>query len=346
MLASFQNSSLAPLAILPPTLSGENPSYLAVTKHHIYATNENDNGAIKRISGTSKVPFVTSSTAYTGPNGGGTTHVSVLRSPTKPVIMAANYGGGSVTSFVVQDKKLQMADSFVVPPELGAKNSNPSLGGQQASPHPHMVMPYGMGVIVPDLGSDIVWYLKVDRKSGKMTQISQVKLKSGDGPRHAVAHSSGTIYVLNELSLSIVVMRIGACGKGLSVCTRRSVLRGGMVPDMTNAAAIRISGDGKFLYASLRYPGEKMGKIVGFAVKENGDLGKRIGVWESQGVHPRDFYLVENVREGEECSSFLAVVNRDSNNLVFIRRNVVNGSLDNMAAVSMVVNTPTSVLQY
>lgn len=92
------------------------------------------------------------------------------------------------------------------------------------------------------------------------------------------------------------------------------------------------------MYVSVRYVDVK-GAIVGFKLDAKGDVGRRIGVWSSEGVHPRDFYLLEG------CASVVAIVNRDSNNLVLVRRDRMTGMLGERVAAVRVL-TPTSVVQY
>lgn len=88
-----------------------------------------------------------------------------------------------------------------------------------------------------------------------------------------------------------------------------------------------------------------LGKIVGFKLDSKGDIVSKIGEWSSYGVHPRDFIIVERVRVGGMCKSFLAITNRDSDNLVLVERDVATGLLLTAnQRFTYAINTPTSVL--
>lgn len=353
---SFTNRSMSTVAKLTPSIVGENPSYIAASHPHFYCTNENDpDGALVQVNFQLDPPFITSQSVPT--EKAGTTHVSVLINnhpdqldfEVRRIILTANYNGGAVSSFVKTRETLKLADVFTVPIELAAQVRNDSLSSQQSNPHPHMVLPYEEGVIVPDLGSDLVWYLRVSRRTGELSKVSRLSLAPGDGPRHAVLHQqTGTIYVVNEISLTVVVLRPYVCGKkDISVCNRLDLLDDTSVAEGTSAAAIRVTKDGRYLYASVRFPDETMGKIVGFTLDPiSGDVTGKLGEWSSHGVHPRDFNIIENVQDGMACVSFIVIVNRDSNNLVLVKRDALTGMLSEQPSYRTYVRTPTSVVQY
>lgn len=261
------------------------------------------------------------------------------------MVMTANFGVGSVNSFLNKGSMLKKADVFRVPASLAATNRHPELSQRQTEPRPHMVLPYGKGVLVPDLGSDFVFYLGVSGTTGEIWEISRTLLQKGDGPRHGALHGrSDAVYVVNEISNSVVVMREKRGGK-FRVESRWELLTDVGETEIVTAAAIRVSANGRFLYVSVRIRG-KTGRIVGFELDQNdGRVKRRIGVWSSGGEHPRDFYLVESILEEGKCRSFLAVANRDSSNLVLIQRDRHNGELKGVKH-ELEIQSPTSVLQY
>lgn len=355
IMMSFTNKSVSTVAKLTPSIVGENPSYISASHPHFYCANENTpDGALVQVNFQFDPPFITSQSVPT--KSAGTTHVSVLINnqsdqmdfATRRIILTANYDG-SVSSFVKTRETLRFADVFTIPIELAAQVRNGSLSSRQSNPHPHMVLPYEDGVIVPDLGSDLVWYLRVSRRTGQFSEAFRVSLSPGDGPRHAVLHEqTGTIFVVNELSLTIVVLRRYVCGmEDISVCDRRGLLDDTSMVEGTTAAAIRVTRDGNYLYVSVRLPDKSMGKIVGFSLDPNtGDVTGKLGEWSSHGVHPRDFYIIENVQDGMICVSFLVIVNRDSDNLVLVKRDILTGLLSDQPSYMTYVRTPTSVVQY
>lgn len=353
-LVTLQNNTLSKLATLHQSLSGDNPTFLALSPPHVYTSNGNSTqGALRQISFLPYPPFIESRSVAT--DGGGVAHVSVLRTArgwtrvanAGEVVMTANFAGGSVNSFVNKGRRMKKGDVFRVPASLAARMRAPELGKIQAEPRPHMVLQYKRGVLVPDLGSDVLFYLGVSRVTGRIWEISRTLLGKGDGPRHGVVHErSGVVYVVNELSNSMVAMRETQGGKFREE-SRWELLEGVKVgeTDVVTSAAIRVSADGRFLYTSVRIQ-DKVGIIVGFELNDrDGMVKRRIGRWSSGGEHPRDFFLVERVWSSGGCRSLLAVANRDSSNVVLMERNVYSGEVMGVRH-QIGIMSPTSVVQY
>lgn len=357
IMTTIRSGKLRDIATLSETITGPNPSYLASAQPHLYATNENEKGAVSQVKFSPFLPHISDTKRLS--RGGGTTHVAVIEgNPRKMIprnIIAANYGG-SVSSFIKTSQSFQFKNKFVVPARLASQTRHPNLtlSGQQTAPHPHMVLPFGGGLVVPDLGSDIVHFLSLNRSTGMLGLISRAFMQPGDGPRHAAINpkQKGTFYVVNELSLTIAVFKKGSCtpGKGINPkkiveCERKSLLTEDPPADMgpITAAAIRVSKDGKFVYASLRYPGTVRGKIVAYNLTPSGGLGDYIGAFPSRGVHPRDFFLIDGIFVNGKCRSLFLIANRDSNNVVVVLRNRKSGRLGRILD-KKTIWTPTSVI--
>lgn len=333
-IASLTRNSLVTSRVISNTTTGENPSYCASGRNRaLYCVNENSEGTLTKLYGY-KTP-IKSSSAPTG--AGGSTHLAVLpvraRNGGERVIVA-NYGG-AVTSFVVGDNTKVV--THIIPPEFAATKS-----GEQSEPHPHMILPLGNGdVAVPDLGSDIVWRFGVG-SNGELWRKRGLKMRKGDGPRHAVRGRHDNVYVVNEISNSVARIR-GCTPHGVFRECERKVLIDGVSKNVNgySAAAIRVSKDYKFLYASVRLPDTEYGKIVVFRLNRHGAIGRRVGIYSSQGVHPRDLSIIERA---PDCKSYIAVVNRDSDNLLLMERNRYTGAISADVRYKLAVNTPTSVL--
>jgi len=84
-------------------------------------------------------------------------------------------------------------------------------------------------------------------------------------------------------------------------------------------AAIRISKDGKFLYASTR----GAATITTFTVDPNGDRLKKIDTSATKGNGPRDFDL-------DPSDKYLLAANQDSNDITIFKRNINKGILTNL----------------
>eukprot|EP00171_Calliarthron_tuberculosum_P017687 IDg17687t1 len=166
-------------------------------------------------------------------------------------------------------------------------------------------------------------------------------MRKGDGPRHAVRAPKGSVYVINELSNTIA--RVAGCSSGLRICEHVQLLDGrNKSSSGFSSAAVRVTADGRFLYASVRPRSPALGYIIGFALRADGAILRRIGIWSSQGVHPRDFIIIERA---PDCASYIAVANRDSNHIVLIARNRVTGALGSRAVYTFPVRTPVTVLE-
>ncbi|KAI0566096.1 WD40/YVTN repeat-like containing protein [Gracilaria domingensis] len=240
--------------------------------------------------------------------------------------MGANFLS-SFDTYISDGDTFERADSFIVPDELASEIvTNMTLGPMFGQPHPHIVLPYGKGVVVCDAGSNLVW----------------VPFQTTDGPRHAVQHTkSSTLYILNEVSVSLAVLKPSR--DGLALQYRIDVLED--KPEEVTLAAIRTTRDGRFLYVSVRYPGTTDGAIVGYRLsRRTGDILYKIGTWSTFGVHPRDFNLIESARFRDRCVSFAAAVHRDSDSLVLIERSRWTGRLKPYPAMTLNVSTPTSVV--
>ena len=122
-------------------------------------------------------------------------------------------------------------------------------------------------------------------------------MPSGYGIRHLVFSKDGKyIYAVNELVPAISVFEY-ANGKAKLVKTEKI----DCYKERANGAAIRLSGDGKFLYVSCRVEN----KIFVYSV--NGSELALLQDVDCGGDSPRDFNL---------CGNYLIVSNEKSGNVV------------------------------
>lgn len=156
---------------------------------------------------------------------------------------------------------------------------------------------------VCDLGNDKVYKYK-DNK-----EIEHITLEEGSGPRHIAFHPTlDRMYVFAELNNTITVL-----DSNFNIYQIISTLEN--EETKSSGAAIRITKDGKFVYASNR--GED--SIISYTVNEDGELEKLETV-STYGEHPRDFALSPDEK-------YLLAANRDTNNLSLYSRNSVDGRL-------------------
>tara|TARA_R110000751_G_C13793604_1_gene482561 strand:+ start:13818 stop:14933 length:1116 start_codon:yes stop_codon:yes gene_type:complete len=242
-------------------------------------------------------------------------------------VITANYGDGTLGLLKLETGKL--SDLLDVQQHYGS-GSTP----RQKGPHAHSVW-FGADnddIISLDLGTNELWFSKIDSLKGKLLPMTPQKLimPEGAGPRHMTFHpNSKWAYVTNELSSTITILRKTDKTHyevGISVST----LPQGYTGD-NSGAEIRISSDGKFLYASNR----GHDSIVIYEVNaDDGEL-KLIGFELTRGNTPKSFSLSPDER-------FLVVANQNSDNIASFKRNIDDGTLKFVSKIG--APTPVCIL--
>lgn len=183
---------------------------------------------------------------------------------------------------------------------------------RQECAHAHMVCEQGNQIFVPDLGIDkIVVYNLI---ANKLVENYKVETPLGFGPRHLVFHPSKKYaFVMNELTSKISVLK--------KVKNKFQVLENiNSLPELykgiPSGAAIKISDDGNFIYASNR----GSNTIAIFSFNEENEELLLVNQQETFGETPRDFII-------SPSGKWLVVANQDSNNIVVFKRNLETGLL-------------------
>ena len=184
----------------------------------------------------------------------------------------------------------------------------------QASPHAHYAdLTPDQYLITCDLGTDSLHVYDVSEE-GKLTLINQYQTAPGAGPRHLVFHSHyKTAYLINELNATIDVLFYDGMGEFehfQTVSTLPSDYEG-----QKWASAIKLSADGKFLYASNR----AHNSIAVFKVVADGSI-ELIEIVPTQGLNPRDFTLSPD-------QNHLIAAHQDSPNATVFKRDPASGKL-------------------
>lgn len=359
-LLSLTGRGLQRLATIYTPITGPNPSSVARTGQYLYAVNDASRGRLTQIQFRPKMPFISSSRLGTGASpekpASFPVHLTVVDNRkaaqfVRWVILVVNAGTGSITIFVKSDNIFYQSDHLVFPsiPSASSDSSTPAL--------PLMVTPFNESnnLIIPDIAGDGVHYLFLNRMHGKIAYITSVSLAPGDGPSNVAVHpNSNTAYVLNQRNPSIAVLRPGCDGsKYLGVCAKIPIVltksSKGMSSPSPYAGAIptamHATSNGQFLYVAMRLPENQSGIIVGYRVNSmSGDIVKKIGPFPSGGVYPSDFGIIDRIKIKGMCRSYLAVVNRESHNLVLLRRAFGSGKLSPKPEFSTTIDSPASVL--
>jgi len=301
------------LAYLSAIENVSNPSYLCVSKDNkfIYAVNEDGkNGGVSAFTfepnvGTMK--FLNRQTSA----GADPCYISIDEDRKNAVV--ANYSSGNVSVLPInQDGSLQ-APSQVIQDE----GKGPDTLRQKA-PHAHIAYfsPGEKYLLYTDLGTD---KLNITRyrasKPQPLTLENSVSVKGGNGPRHLTfSPNKKYLYLLQEMGSTITTYEFNG-GKPKEVQSVK------MLPDgfkgTNGAAAIHITPDGKYLYATDRLDASA---ILAYSINpENGQL-TFIERHTTYGKNPRDFAI-------DPTGSYVIVANQDSDNIVVFKINKENGTL-------------------
>lgn len=280
-------------------MNSDNPSYLAVSDNRLYVANELDQGWLSTLS-LDPVSGVAREVSRKATGGAAPCYVAV--DPSGHYVATANYNGGNISVFRVDETGTPTADALVRP----HKGSTGPDQDRQDAAHAHWVQwdPQGNYLYSVDLGLDEIKQFDFDRDTGTVSEArTALRLKPGDGPRHMFFHPEIAVtYILNELSNTVVVAARADNGE-LEELQRLSTLPGDFEAH-SQAAHLYVTDDGRHLYVSNR----GHNSITSFTIAENGHLRWQ-GNLNTGGEWPRHFLVLEDAR-------VMLVANQESNNIV------------------------------
>lgn len=295
--------------LLPTQLvqTENSPTYLAVSQeHNLYTVGADDNGGgivayKKSLSGYHLLNAVTAP-------GSAPCYVSIDEA--RQLVYSANYHAGSLRSYkILKNGGLELADEVKHHHATGPHKN-------QDVPHIHYAdLTPDNRVVTCDLGTDEVTTYDVDA-NGKFTEVAIFKTVPGCGPRHLVFHPYNHIaYLIGELDSSITVLTYfddGHFEDGQSIST----LPSNFSEANNSGGAVKITSDGKLLYASNR----GHNSIAVYAVEDDGLHLKLLEIVPSAGDFPRDFAL-------DPSEHYLVCAHQKSDNLTLFER-LPNGRLN------------------
>lgn len=295
-----------------------NPSYLAFSpdERFLYSVGEldGDQGAVHAFSFDKESGSLQKLNSQKT-NGSGPCYITI--DPKGKNVHTANYGGGSISSFQVNDDgSLSPMVSQVTFTGSGLDSS------RQEQPHLHSVRysPDGRSLFAADLGSDRLYRFDVldspfqGQPVIQESSMSVIETPPGNGPRHFDFHPDGGkyLYLLGELSGEVVVYE----------CSGRSLIKSQVIKSDTvgarGSADIHISPDGRFLYASNRL---KADGIAIFSIDSDDGTLQKVG-YQTTAKHPRNFVITPN-------GKFLLVAGRDDNMIQVFSIDASSGMLTN-----------------
>ncbi len=292
-----------------------NPSFIEIHPNgkFLYAVTESKPGAVRAYAietGTKKLKFLNEC-----PSGGnGPCHLGIDRAGR--VLLAANYGSGSIASIPIN------ADGTLSAPVSVIQHKGSSVNPKrQNEPHAHSMnfSPDERFVFAADLGLDKIMIYKLDPATGKLEANTPefAKVKPGAGPRHFTFSPDGRFaYVINELDETITAYAYDAKSGTLTEIQQISTLPENF-KGVSWCAEVRVHPNGKFLYGSNR----GHDSIVIF--KRDPEKGiLMLAGFQSAGIkNPRNFNL-------DSSGRFCVVANQDSDSVCAFKVNHETGALE------------------
>ncbi len=295
--------------LTPPVLAGraKNPSFLAFHPRlpMLYAVSEiaaadgTAGGAVEAFA-IDEATGALSSCGAESTGGAGPCHVTV--DPEGTVVLAANYGGGSVACLgLAEDGRLKPlvtaggGSGFLQ--HAWNRRHEPGIHPQrQERPHAHSVdvAPGGRFAFVCDLGLDEVLVHALDRERACLAAHAAAKLATAAGPRHMAIHPDGVRgWCVNELDLTVTGLDIEGGGAALRVGPTASTMPADVANRMGfSCAEIAVHPNGKFLYASNR----GHDSIAMFRIVDGTTALELLGVEPTRAKTPRHFAIAPGGR--------------------------------------------------
>ncbi|HWT36195.1 MAG TPA: lactonase family protein [Paraburkholderia sp.] len=307
----------------------DNPSYVIASRdgRYVYSVNEQpgDNGPADQRGGISAFGFDAKSGQLTFLNrvssdGNDPCYLSI--SPDGRYLTTANYSvaanpGGSFAVFPLHPEGQVGPSVLTVHHDGGGP-----VKGRQDNAHVHSTVfsPDGKYLFAQDLGTDKLYAYRYtpDGSRGLFGPTDQryTDVKAGSGPRHLVFGADGRYaYLTSELSATVTVFRYddGRLSPLQVVPMTKPGFKG-----QVGAAAIHLSPDGRFLYASNRGDANE---IVIYAVDPSSGHIREVGRQSSLGKAPREFSI-------DPTGHWLIVGNQLSDTAYVFRRDPQSGLLE------------------
>ena len=293
----------------------DNPSYLTLSNNNkfVYAVNEiGKNGEVSAFTFEPKLGKLTFINKQPS-SGADPCFISVDKDQKN--VFVANYSSGSLEVLPVGKDGSLGAPSQVIQDAGQGVNKE-----RQEGPHIHtaILSPDEKYLLYTDLGTDkinICRYKPSHPQPLTPESPAFVKVADGDGPRHLVfSNDKKHVYLITEMGSVIIAYDYdnGKLKEKQTITLLRSDFKG-----QTAGAAIHISPDGKFLYASNRL---ETNEISVYSLdQETGELAL-VQRESTYGKNPRDFAI-------DPTGSFLVVANQSSDSIFVYRIDKATGKI-------------------
>ena len=326
--------------------TAQNPSFLALHPRlpMLYAVSE-VTGAAGKPEGGIAAFAVDEQTGTLTPRGGqpsgggGPCHVAV--DPTGKVVLAANYGGGSLICLGLA------ADGAIEQVATGTpggfiqhgydRAGTPGINERrQEKAHAHSVdvSPDGRFAFCCDLGLNQVLVYRLDPAQATLEPHGGATVAVGAGPRHFALHPGGRFaWCVNELDQTVTSFRYDAAAGTLTQIQTLGTLPDD-VRDRTgfSCAEIAVHPSGRFLYASTR----GHDSIAMYSIDEATGRLTFLGAEPTRAKTPRHFAIAPG-------GKFLLAAGQSSGTVTVFTIDAATGKLD-FTGESVEVPTPVCVL--
>jgi 6-phosphogluconolactonase len=263
----------------------ENSDFMALSpknQRRLYATGLADGSSavtgFNIVDGPNPLQMINQQTAK------GATAVYLSFDPSGRVAMEANWGSGSINTYLVgADGALSTAVEHI---EYGSEGHGPSPIQTLNRAHSILWVDGGF-VLVNNYGQDRIYIYRLDASTAKLTPADPVFLTcaAGSAPRHLAVHRNGKwIYNVNELANTVDLLLWNSKDGKLTLQSTVALLPDGH--PRSNASDLMLSPDNRYLYAGNR----GVNGFTVFAVQRDGSLGQ-IQFREQTGVQNRQFCL-------------------------------------------------------
>jgi 6-phosphogluconolactonase len=241
--------------------------------------------------------------------GVGTCHVALDR--TGRVLLAADYTGGSASSYQVRAGEL----SQIVWQEHYTEHGTTP---RQDSAHAHFASfsPDNRFAYINDLGGDQIHIYRLNAATAELTPGGSYRAAPGSGPRTLRFHPNNrTAYSVNELTSTVDVLDWDRTDGSLSLIKRIALLPEGATGPTRGCDTV-ITADGRYVYFANR------DNNFIFSFRADPRTGELTPIKRSScgGKTPRSFTL-------DPTERWMLVANQDSDQIAVFARNPATGEL-------------------
>lgn len=202
--------------------------------------------------------------------------------PAERLLVAANYGSGSVALWQLDGRGLPTGAPRVV-----RSSGTGPVKDRQEGPHCHCTVftPDGSSLFVTDLGADAVRAIPLAESDDGLQTV--FRAPPGTGPRHLLFAAENTAVLISELGSLLTTLRAG--GRVWRPIASRSTLPAGFSGESLGGH-LGLNGTRQRIYVSNR----GHDSLAVFALDAHGSIGLLQHV-ASGGSSPRHFVLLEDL---------------------------------------------------